>query len=214
MIDNLLRTTLKEKYGSEQVYVIPFQKLNTIPDKFSKPYSLTAGDIANGRFILRSDAEYNKAMIQLIPYILVTNKAHDKLYVLKRIAGEERLRDYLALGCGGHINPCDYGTDFVANAATREMNEELKIRLAKNTSLETIGNVRDLASPTSEHLGIVMIATAGSISVREKENMKGSWMDFYEIKDNYSKFESWARHIIDYAFLNGNSIEALFKKGT
>lgn len=213
MVDPTLKATLKKKYGDEQVYVVPFQSVKHIPDKFTSPFKLTADEIyGGGQLFLRCDAEYNPAMIQLIPYIIVVNKAHDKIYVTKRIAGEERLKDTLALGCGGHINACDYGHDIITNAALREMNEELNIRLAKDTTLETIGTVRDFQSSTCEHLGIVMVATAGSVSVKEKDNLKGIWMTFEELKQNYSQFESWARHIIDYAFANGNSLEALLGK--
>lgn len=209
MVDAALKATLQKKYRDEQVYVVPFKKVAHIPDKYN---SLTSIDFKDGgMLILRSDAEYNPAMIQLIPYIIVMNKAHDKVYVTKRIAGEERLRDSLALGCGGHINPCDYGKDIVMNAALREMNEELNIHLAKNTELKTVGTVRDFESKTNEHLGIVMVATAGSVSVKEKESLKGFWMSFGDLKRDYDKFESWAQHIIDYIFINGDNLEVLLK---
>jgi hypothetical protein len=57
-----------------------------------------------------------------------------------------------------------------------------------------------------------MVATAGTVSVKEKENLKGMWMTFEELKENYSKFESWARHILDFLFVNGNSLDSLFVK--
>lgn len=210
MIDPALKATLQKKYGTEQVYIIPLAYATSVSDKFApgKPQN-----VYGGSFVLRSDAEYNEALIQIIPYILVVNKAHDKMYVTKRIAGEERLRDSLALGCGGHINPCDFGADFIGNAANREMNEELNIRLAKDTDLVTVGTVRDLNSATKEHLGIVMIATAGTVSVKEKDTLKGYWMTYDELVANYANFESWAKHILDYMFENGGSIESIVKGG-
>lgn len=212
MVDSALKAQLVAKYGTEQVYVLPARAGGHVPDKFSKT-RFREEEAIGGKFVLRSDAEYNVAITQLIPYILVINKAHTKLYVTKRIAGEERLKDSLALGCGGHINPCDFGREFIFNAATREMNEELNIRLAVGTNIETVGTVRDLNSSTREHMGIVMVATAGSVSVKEKESLKGVWMSFKELKQNYSKFESWARHILDYSFVHGNSLDSLFEKG-
>ena len=206
MIDPVLKVTLQKKYGTEQVYTIPFSYGMGTPDKFSPEMPQ---NLYGGSFTLRSDAEYNEALIQIIPYILVINKAHNKMYVTKRIAGEERLKDSLALGCGGHINPEDFGKDLIFNAAYREMNEELNIRLAKGTDLVTVGTVRDLNSATREHLGVVMIATAGSVSVKEKENLKGIWMTYNELVANYSSFESWAKHILDYMFDKGGSIQNL-----
>jgi len=209
MVDAALKATLQKKYGDEQVYVVPFGQVAGVPDKFADPLEFCSYRFYEGSFILRSDAEYNPAMIQLIPYIIVTNKAHDKLYVTKRIAGEERLKDSLALGCGGHINPCDCGRDLIMKAAFREMNEELNIRMAKNTNIIQIGTVRDLESKTNEHLGIVMLVTAGSVSVKEKENLKGLWMTYDELVANYSHFESWAKHILDYMFEHGKKINSL-----
>jgi hypothetical protein len=87
MLDPSLKAKLEAKYGDEQVYVLPAYAGSRIPDKFSKTF-LGEKEILGGSFVLRSDAEYNTAFIQLIPYILVINKAHTMIYVTKRIAGE------------------------------------------------------------------------------------------------------------------------------
>lgn len=211
MLDAALRAALQKKYGREQVFVVPFDKAKQIPDRYSACDKLP-GAFLSGSFILRSDAEYNIAAVQLIPYILILNKDHTKIYVTKRIAGEERLKDSLSLGCGGHINPCDFGKNMIMHAAQREMNEELDIRLRKGTGLKMIGLIRDLASETKEHLGIVMIAEAGRVKVREDKVLKGKWMDFNALIKNYLCFESWARHIIDQMLLGGRKISALTQK--
>lgn len=211
MLDAALRAALQKKYGREQVFVVPFDKVKQIPDRYSACDKLP-GAFLSGSFILRGDAEYNIAAVQLIPYILILNKDHTKIYVTKRIAGEERLKDSLSLGCGGHINPCDFGKNMIMHAAQREMNEELDIRLRKGTGLKMIGLIRDLASETKEHLGIVMIAEAGRVKVREDKVLKGKWMDFNALIKNYMCFESWARHIIDQMLLGGRKISALTQK--
>lgn len=211
MLDAALRAALQKKYGREQVFVVPFDKVKQIPDRYSACGKLP-GTFLSGSFILRSDAEYNIAAIQLIPYILILNKDHTKIYVTKRIAGEERLKDSLSLGCGGHINPCDFGENMIMHAAQREMNEELDVRLRKGTGLKITGLIRDLASETKEHLGIVMIAEAVRVKVREDKVLKGKWMDFNALIKNYLCFESWARHIIDQMLLGGRKISALTQK--
>lgn len=211
MIDETLRLKLQKKYGTEQVYVIPFIRGIKVPDKYSAPCLLSDVTKLDGFFSFRYDAEYNMTLLQVIPYILVLNKHHDRIYVTERIAGEERLQGKLSLGCGGHINPCDTG-NLIMNAAKRELNEELNIVQTKNTDLKTIGTVRDIRSKTSDHIGLVMIATASRVSVKEKNKMRGFWFDFNALILNYNKFESWARHIIDAMFMQGGKINSLLNR--
>lgn len=198
MLDAFEKAKLKNKYQSEQVYVVPTMYLNTVADKFQPGVAKT--NFRNGKFVFRYDAEYNIALQQIIPYILVLNADNTKVYVTKRIAGEERLRDSYALGCGGHINPCDAGGNLVINAAYREMNEELDVVKENGSEFEIVGTVRALTSATSEHLGIVMKITAKSAEVKEKESLEGFWMTKEQLFDNYERFESWAQYIIDYLF--------------
>ena len=210
MIDAALRLKLQTKYGTEQVYVIPFIKGKVVPDKYSAPCSLSDVSKLNGTFVLRYDAEYDMTLLQVIPYVLVLNKQHTRIYVTERIAGEERLKGKLSLGCGGHINPCDAG-DLIQNAAYRELNEELNILQIKNTKLRTIGTLRDMNSTTRDHIGVVMAIMASRVSVKEKKKMKGYWLDFNSLILRYSEFESWSRHIIDAMFMQGGKIDSLLK---
>lgn len=198
----VIKKQLQNKYGDERVYVVTYGDAIGIPDKF------TLGDFPErlatcGKYVLRSDAEYNDALVQPIPYILVTNKAKNKYYVTERLAGDERLKDSIALGSGGHIDPVDHGKaiNLIEAAAHRELNEELKIQLVKDTDYECIGTVRDLTSETHEHLGIVYMVQAAHVSVKEKDKLKGRWMTLQELINEYNKFESWARYIIDYLYL-------------
>ena len=209
MIDQALRASLAAKYGYEQIYVMPFSSLTEVPDRFS---SIVPKKIARGGlYMRRSDAEYNMSVVQPIPYILVVNSDEDKIYVTKRIAGEERLKDSLSLGCGGHVNPCDAGANLLINAALREMNEELELELINK--LKIIGTVRDLRSPTAEHLGVVMIAKSDNVSIKESKNLEGQWMSFLDLVANYSKFESWARILIDEMLIRGKNINSLYRTG-
>ena len=195
---------LAKKYPTEQVFVVPYEKTKCIPDNFTLAGKLKL-DLADweqkGRFILRQDAEYNPAVQQLIPYILVANAKGTKLYVLERIGGEERLKGSLALGCGGHINPEDAG-GIILNSALREMNEELKIRTKRNEQLRFIGYVRDLVGKTNDHTGFVFLIHATSASVREKESLIGRWAALPDLIADYERFESWARHIIDHLYVS------------
>lgn len=198
----VIKKQLQTKYGDERIYVVTYGDAKNIPDKFTRgnfPEHLTTC----GKYVLRSDAEYNDAMVQPIPYILVTNSQGTKYYITERLAGDERLKDSLALGSGGHIDPIDHGKtiNLIEAAAHRELNEELKIKLIKGTDYEYIGTVRDLLSKTHEHLGIVYVVHAATVSVKEKDKLRGHWMTLQDLVNNYDKFESWARYIIDYLYL-------------
>ena len=79
---------LKNKYGNEQVFVIPYMLTTDIPDLF------TAGNISNknlrtfegkGHFVFRCDAEYNNSVQQIIPYIAVLSADSCKHYLCAKI---------------------------------------------------------------------------------------------------------------------------------
>lgn len=206
---------LKQKYGSEQVLVVKTPDIASVPDGYSRKCKLDAvceNAIWNAsQFVYRYDAEYNYAFTQLIPYVIVTNDNENMLYVAERISGEERLRKLFQLGAGGHVNPCDMkGKDTILTAAIRETNEELNIILKDKTEYERFGMVRDLTSPTREHLGLVYLVRAKEVSIREKNTLRGQWMNMSELITNYEKFESWGRHIIDYLFQNHKTSNTLF----
>lgn len=198
-----VKRNLKLKYPTEQVFVVPYNETTIIPDKFTpaKKVNRNIDDWTTlGKFIMRYDAEYNSAFQQLIPYILIADKELKHLYVTQRISGEERLQGSFSLGCGGHINPSDYG-NVILNCAKREMNEELNINFVNN-KLNVFGYVRDLSSSTNDHTGIVFIVLANEVFVKEKDNLTGSWMDYNNLIAKYGYFESWSKHILDYIFMN------------
>lgn len=211
MVTEARKAALVKKYPTEMVYVIPFDSVKKIPDKFTpyenhdwvKDVQFRWWDTA-GKFIFRYDAEENPVFQQIIPYILVCNEEKNKFFVTKRIAGEERLKGSLALGCGGHINPCDAEEEMILfNAALRELNEELNVpSVIEKNDFEVIGTVRSVTSATNDHLGVVMTIAIDEdqVSVKETDNLEGVWMDLSELVANYEKFESWARFIIDYLY--------------
>ena len=181
--------------------MLPFEEASFIKDGFTKnkENNIFLRNFDNkGKYILRYDAEYNSCFQQLIPYILVTDKKGEQYYISKRISGEPRLRQSLSLGVGGHINPCDGYQDVILKALNRELHEELNI--VPHNSPEFLGYVRDLKGATSDHLGFVFTIKAKKVTVKEEKNMKGCWTDLEGLIDNYFKFESWAKYIIDHFY--------------
>ena len=202
LVDNATKKKLKEKYKDEQVFVVPFDSVKHIKDKFTpSDDSIKSLDLYDnmGRYILRYDAEYNPSFQQLIPYVLITDKTGEKYYVSKRIAGDSRLLQNLSLGFGGHINPCDGHAAVILNALYRELNEEVAIDMVKD-SVEFLGYVRDLTSTTPDHLGFVFTVKANYVKIKEDNVLEGFWMTKKELIDNYFHFEGWAKYIIDYFF--------------
>lgn len=214
MTDNYRQAQLKQKYKNEQVLVIPEQKAVNIPDNFcygvTKPVKRLFQTAHT--FIYRWMAEYNYAFVQLISYVIVTNKEQDKIFVTQRIAGEERLISSYSFS-GGHVNPEDFSGDTMKTAAMRELNEELDIKLSEGTTVTPYGTIRDLSSTTRDHLGLVFLAVADKATVKEKNTLRGEWMDITALVQNYYKFESWGRFIIDHLFVNSKDKKCLFLTG-
>ena len=201
----LNKKQLQEKYPDEKVFVLPSNLVQNIGDKFTKckhDPSIWKKYDNLGLYIPRYEAEYNLAFQQIIPYFLVTNKDESKFYVAKRIQGDSRLVDKLSLGFGGHINDCDGTNEAVLKALYREMNEELNIEPI--SSCQFIGYMRDLASETSEHFGLIFIVKSEeeTISIKETDNLEGVWMTKQEMYDSYGKFENWAKYLLDYLYVN------------
>ena len=210
MRDPYLVAKLKQKYKDEQVLVVREKDTAMIPNGFSSVISKPALDLFQTAqyFVYRYDAEYNNVFVQLIPYIVIKNVQGNMLWITERIAGEERLQGKLSIGCGGHINIQDMSSNTIMTAAKRELNEELDIKL--EDSLKVFGTVRDINSNTKEHLGLVYLATAAEVQVREKDTLRGEWMNIKALVSNYSKFESWGRLIIDHLFVNYKKTRKLF----
>ena len=71
------RKALKEKYGDEKVFVIPVQKVQNIPDKFT--YCKHDDKIwrkydNQGLYINRWEAEGEPSFQQIIPYFFIMNE--------------------------------------------------------------------------------------------------------------------------------------------
>lgn len=157
--------------------------------------------LSAGKFLLRADAEEDMTFQQIIPYLVIKTEQQEYL-VLKRIAGEERLKGTLSLGVGGHINPCDKSSnmkEMIQKGLMRELKEEIRISGVHN--IRVYGTIRDLKSSTPDHIGIVFLLclpeeAKGKIRVRERRKMQGMWMTLREMISNLRHFESWAQMIV------------------
>lgn len=195
------KSNLIKKYGDEEVFVVPHEKLSDIQDGFTAiehdSHIWNKYDIY-GHFMLRSDAEGEPSVQQLIPYIVILSNDNNKVFVTERIAGDERLINTLSVGCGGHINRCDGQHGVLFNAAVRELYEELDV--FPSSPFKIIGYIRDMKSKTNDHTGIVITLKVlnDQVSIKETDNMGGKWYTIEDLIYAYEKFEGWAKCIIDY----------------
>lgn len=191
---------LKQRYGNEKVFVVPYNRLEHIPDGFTpvKHDSRIWGQFDSmGSFVYRYDAEGEPYMQQIIPYIVILDESRTKIFTTMRTAGEPRLLKKLSIACGGHIDESDSGREVLFKAAVRELFEEVQVDILK--PFEIIGYIRDLTSATCDHTGVVIIAHAtGDVIVKENDALVGKWMDLQDLIDNYENLEGWSRHLTDY----------------
>lgn len=160
----------------------------------------------SGSIEKRSLAEGNQFLLQIVSYTLILNPQKRKIFIAKRISGDERLKNSFCLGFGGHVSledfsiPAEYSSDPIMNAAIRELREELNIK-NKTLNIEHLGFTRDLTSSTNEHLGVIFVLTTGSASIKETDKLTGFWISYDKLKEEYyGKLESWSKHILDYIY--------------
>lgn len=198
MISKKIEKELKEKYKNEEVYVLPYKCVSSIPDGFTKSSDkniFTKFDTL-GIYTFRYDAEYNNSMIQIIPYCII--RKNDKIFLGERLAGDNRLVHSHTIGWGGHINPVDGSNEILLHALSRELEEELFFKAKSRAKF--LGYIRDLNSKTSEHLGCVFILDVSSCYVLEKDNLKGKWASIDDLKKDYFNHESWSQLCINFLY--------------
>ncbi len=196
---------LRERYGSEQVFVVPTSTVMDIPDGFSK--QAHTKDIYKkfdsiGKYIYRYDAEENVSFQQIIPYVILYNPIEGTYLVYTRQSGskENRLHNQISIGFGGHIDSGDGINEVVFKGLVRELMEEVEYQNTEGLSF--IGYVRDQSSKTYDHLGLVFELPVSMAEVKETEKYNGEWMTKEQLQENYFKFEGWAKYIIDYILHN------------
>lgn len=198
---------LKNKYKDEEVFVILTDSISNIKDGFSKEKhdnSIFRRYREEGKFIKRYDAEEDCTFQQIIPYVLIANEDESKYFITQRIQGDSRLQNKLSIGLGGHINPCDFlpTQDYILANICREIHEEAYVEYAK--PIKYLGTIREISSSTNDHLGLLfkLQVKEETAKILEVDTLKGIWMTPKELYDNYSKFEGWAKIVINYILEN------------
>lgn len=188
----------------ERVLVVPTDLV--LAELEPKPFGFYPGresrclDVVrqHGRFEDRGLAEINPELKQIIPYGMVLWQGQVFLVRRTRKGGEARLHEKTSIGVGGHINPADASSDSpldaaVATAFARELHEELVVE--SPYSSEAVGVLNDDSNSVGRvHLGIVyrVVLRDPFVSVRETENLQGSFVPELEVSRYRPTLETWS----------------------
>ena len=150
-------------------------------------------------FAPREEAEYDKTLKQIIPYVLLRQK--DRFYLLRRLnkQTETRLHDRLSLGIGGHINPMEHvepGQSLITAGMERELHEEVFVE--RVGALHCVGLINDDTDEVGQyHLGVVYLLEAeGEVRVLEVEKMEGKWTCVSDLISQQNQLETWSQIVL------------------
>jgi len=197
---------------SERVLVLPrehvpggtsFTGLRPVDD--AALAGLAAAVAAFGFYADRAAAEQDPALKQLIPYVVVRDAG--KVFLMERTdaGGDPRLHDKASIGVGGHLNPVDHGADPLDAGLRREWVEELVVDWEPEFRL--VGFLNDDTNPVgSVHLGVVyeVDAAGRSVTVRERDKLRGRMVSVAELRQAVDRMESWSRIVAEEVILPGS----------
>ncbi|EJO7148961.1 NUDIX domain-containing protein [Staphylococcus pseudintermedius] len=151
----------------------------------------------------RGDMEKDPSFKQLISYCLIENE-HDELLVYERLSGggEARLHGNASIGVGGHMNDvpeAHHIDEVIKTNASRELEEEIGVKINNQTPLEFIGFINDDHNEVGQvHIGVVFKVKVKQqdVEVRETDTLKIQWQPLSQISDT-SAFESWSALILE-----------------
>jgi predicted NUDIX family phosphoesterase len=145
----------------------------------------------------RSLMEVDPTYKQVIPYIVFT---HDNRYFLmqrKSTASEQRLRNKMSLGIGGHMRIEDMQSSDIVGWAMREFDEE--VSYAGTVDVRMLGLLNDDSNEVGRvHVGLVMLFDGSSKDISVKSELKsGQLVSLDECEEHYSALESWSQMVFD-----------------
>jgi predicted NUDIX family phosphoesterase len=148
-----------------------------------------------GRFVLRSAAEQDPRLKQVIPYLVLRDGGRWFLMRRTRAGGDARLHDRWSIGVGGHLNPGDVD---VLGGLRREWVEELVADFVPD--FVPVGLLNDDTTPVGTvHVGIVYVADAAGrrVEIRETDKLVGTFATTDEVAAVRDSMETWSRLAFD-----------------
>lgn len=153
----------------------------------------------NQEFLLRSVAENDFSMKQIISYCLV--ECDNKVFVTQRTKKqtEVRLHNKYSVGIGGHINPTDLDkNDLVEKGMLRELHEEVIIK--GDFSYEFLGLINSNNAEVSlVHTGLCYLVKVKDYdcAVNETKKMTGQWVSIDQLDEYYDSMEDWSKIVLN-----------------
>lgn len=153
---------------------------------------------ANSKFMDRAMAETDPTHKQIIPYLVFTNQGDVFMMQRSEHSGEQRLKNKLTLGIGGHIRQEDFilGPSIIA-WAQREFQEEVNYH--GQVTIKSLGIINENTTPVGQvHAGFVYLIEGSSRDISIKSELKsGKLVTLAECKERYEEFERWSQLVID-----------------
>ena len=184
---------------SEQVLVVPREAvvpgegwLGVRRDGVGAALAAVARD---GRFVLRSTAEVDATLKQVIPYLILRDGQRWFLMRRTKAGGDARLHDRWSIGVGGHLNP---GDGDVLGGLRREWAEELVADFVPDFT--PVGLLNDDTTPVGAvHIGIVYVADAAGrpVEIRETDKLVGRFAATAEVVAVRDSMETWSRLVFN-----------------
>jgi len=148
----------------------------------------------HGRYLDRPTAEGDPAFKQLIPYVVLRDRASVFLMERTDAGGDARLHGKASIGVGGHLNPVDRGEDPLLAGLRREWAEELAA--VWEPEFRLVGLLNDDSNPVGAvHLGVVFTvdAVGRAVEVREDDKLAGRFVSVAEVFAAGDRLETWSR---------------------
>lgn len=202
------REELKERYGDEEVLVVPDEFLPKLKEGLTKARRQEIDQLlSESYFIKRWESDENPEEVEIIPYTVITNRNHNRVFCTKRLdnSGEERLIDNLSVGIGGHINPFNdlKGSTLMYYSLNRELSEELMINpialINYNLKFEGFIRVTNETDVSKDHLGLLFfielrddVCNKGYVSINETDVLEGDFVGESFLEEHYDKLEDWS----------------------
>lgn len=205
------REKLKQKYGDEQVMVLPKQIVDEVILNGRTGFVIDFNeDLAkiineNAYFIPRYLSDYNPEEVEVIPYVFILNSNGETFFYERVNNSDSRGNNKVSLGIGGHVNIEQNSIsmmDIIYKSAERELNEEVGgAQLFSDDGKFIFALIRDLSdSFNMDHLGLVCIAFRDDIAEMSEDKLKAiGYFHDNEIRNSYlyERLEVWSKLIVD-----------------
>jgi len=175
----------------KEVMVVANTALFANTERESKVYSSQEADfekqiLENYEFMVRGEAEENRAYKQPIPYSIVLNEKSEIFVYIRggaeSAAGDTRLHEKLSIGVGGHLEREEEGLQNpLKDGLTRELEEEIGLTVENITDIFPIGYINDDRNEVGEvHIGVSYVVKTQNFSttMKDGELAHGEFMSY------------------------------------